>query len=115
MVSADLFHACLDGDLNKVNQLLAQAPPLDIEEKGASPFYIFLSSHISHRTLHPVQYAPPLLLLLPPKDQDGVTPLIAAVKNGHHDVVKALLGHGVLPVPASSHMKLINALSCIRC
>ena len=100
MVSVDLFQACSDGDLNKVNQLLAQPSPLDIEEKGAPPFLIFLPSHISHRTLHPVQHASPLLLLVPPKDQDGVTPLIAAVKNGHHDVVKALLAHGVLPVPA---------------
>lgn len=100
MLSADLFHACSDGDLNKVNQLLPQASPLDIEEKGASPFLFFLPLHISHRTLHPVQHASPHLLLVPPKDQDGVTPLIAAVKNGHHDVVKALLGHGALPVPA---------------
>ncbi|KAI0003782.1 hypothetical protein BJV74DRAFT_881593 [Russula compacta] len=68
MVS-DLYKACSDGDLNKVNQLLAQAPPLDIEEK----------------------------------DQDGVTPLIAAVKNGHRDVVKALLGHGANPAHASAH------------
>ncbi|KAH9995990.1 hypothetical protein BJV77DRAFT_187461 [Russula vinacea] len=65
MVS-DLSQACLDGDLNKVNQLLPQASPLDIEEK------------------------------------DGITPLIAAVKNGHHDVVKALLGHGANPAHAST-------------
>jgi len=44
MVSADLFHASEAGDLNKVNQLLAQSSPLDIEEKGASPFLFF--SHI---------------------------------------------------------------------
>ena len=100
MLSADLFHACKDGDLNKVNQLLAQASPLDIEEKGASPFPFFFASHLSHRTFHPVKHTSPLLSLVPPKDQDGVTPLIAAVKNGHHDVVKALLGHGALPVPA---------------
>lgn len=68
MLSADLFQACSDGDLNRVNQLLAQASPLDIEEK----------------------------------DQDGVTLLIAAVKNGHHDVVKALLGHGANPAHAST-------------
>ena len=41
MVS-DLSQACLDGDLNKVNQVLLQASPLDIEEKGASPFLFFL-------------------------------------------------------------------------
>ncbi len=46
MVSADLFQACSDGDLNRVNQLLAQLSPLDIEEKGASPFLIFFP-HIS--------------------------------------------------------------------
>ncbi|KAI0294975.1 hypothetical protein BC826DRAFT_1104445 [Russula brevipes] len=37
------------------------------------------------------------------KDQDGVTPLIAAVKNGHRDVVKALLGHGANPAHTSTH------------
>ncbi|KAI0040803.1 hypothetical protein FA95DRAFT_1611504 [Auriscalpium vulgare] len=36
------------------------------------------------------------------KDQDGVTPLIAAVKNGHYDVVKALLFHGAHPLHASA-------------
>ncbi|KAI0308304.1 hypothetical protein B0F90DRAFT_1813583 [Multifurca ochricompacta] len=68
MVS-DLWQASSDGDLNKVNELLAQASPLDIEEK----------------------------------DQDGVTPLIAAVKNGHRDVVKALLDHGANPAHTSTH------------
>ncbi|KAI9509522.1 hypothetical protein F5148DRAFT_1345672 [Russula earlei] len=67
MVS-DIFQACSDGDLTKVNQILAQASPLDIEEK----------------------------------DQDGVTPLITAVKNGHRDVVKALLGHGANPAHPST-------------
>jgi hypothetical protein len=46
MVS-DLSQACSDGDLNKVNQLLLQASPLDIEEKGASPFSIFFLPNIS--------------------------------------------------------------------
>jgi hypothetical protein len=59
MVSADLFHACSDGDFSKVNQLLAQASPLDIEEKGASPFLFFLPLHLSHRTLHSVQHVSP--------------------------------------------------------
>ena len=94
MVS-DLSLACLGGDLNKVNQLLPQASPLDIEEKGASPFlFFFLQTSFS-------SCSPSCLTCVlspsscPSKDQDGVTPLIAAVKNGHHDVVKALLGHGV--------------------
>ena len=100
MLSADLLQACSAGDLNRVNQLVNQASPLDIEEKGASPFLFFLPPHISHRSPRPVRHTSPPLPLVPPKDQDGVTPLIAAVKNGHHDVVKALLGHGVLPVPA---------------
>jgi hypothetical protein len=46
MVS-DLSLACLGGDLNKVNQLLPQASPLDIEEKGASPFLFFFLPNIS--------------------------------------------------------------------
>ncbi|TFY72414.1 hypothetical protein EVG20_g596 [Dentipellis fragilis] len=37
------------------------------------------------------------------KDQEGVTPLIVAVKNGHHDVVKALLEKGANPENASVH------------
>ena len=94
MVS-DLSQACLDGDLNKVNQLLLQASPLDIEEKGASPFLFFFCqtslSSCSPSRLTCISSPSSCL----PKDQDGVTPLIGAVKNGHHDVVKALLGHGV--------------------
>ncbi|KAH9960760.1 hypothetical protein BGW80DRAFT_1361572, partial [Lactifluus volemus] len=68
MVS-DLLNACSDGDINKLNHLLAHPSPLDIEEK----------------------------------DQDGLTPLIAAVKNGHRDVVKALLDHGANPAHTSTH------------
>ncbi|KAI9444707.1 hypothetical protein H4582DRAFT_2070474 [Lactarius indigo] len=66
---SDLLQASSDGDLNKLNQLLAQPSSLDIEQK----------------------------------DQDGVTPLIAAVKNGHRDVVKALLDHGANPAHPSAH------------
>ncbi|KAH9065652.1 hypothetical protein EDB87DRAFT_1679379 [Lactarius vividus] len=66
---SDLLQASSDGDLNKLNQLLAQPSSLDIEQK----------------------------------DQDGVTPLIAAVKNGHRDVVKALLDHGANPAHPSTH------------
>ncbi|KAF9076071.1 hypothetical protein BDP27DRAFT_880661 [Rhodocollybia butyracea] len=36
------------------------------------------------------------------KDQIGVTPLIEAVKNGHVEVVQALLAHGADPMSASS-------------
>jgi len=99
MVS-DLIQACSDGDLNKVNQLLAQASPLDIEEKGASLFLFFFAPHISHHIIHPLLRASPPFLLIFSTDQDGMTPLIAAVKNGHRDVVKALLGHGMSHVPS---------------
>ncbi|KAJ3728132.1 hypothetical protein DFJ43DRAFT_1139999 [Lentinula guzmanii] len=36
------------------------------------------------------------------KDQDGITPLIEAVKNGHVEVVHALLAHGADPMSASN-------------
>ena len=111
----DLSKACSDGDLNKVNQLLAQAPPLDIEEKGASLFLFFFVPPLSYHTLHPLSRASPLFLLNATQDQDGVTPLIAAVKNGHRDVVKALLGHGMSHVPFSPQVRLINALPPTRC
>ncbi len=97
---ADLFQACFDGDLNRVNHLLTQASPLDIEEKGLPLFYIFFVPYPSHHTPHPVLRASLLSLLVSSKDQDGVTPLIAAVKNGHRDVVKALLGHGAPHLPS---------------
>ena len=54
----------------------------------------------SYPTLHPVLRAILSYLPITPQDQDGVTPLIAAVKNGHRDVVKALLDHGS---PTSAH------------
>ncbi|KIK70811.1 hypothetical protein GYMLUDRAFT_295341 [Collybiopsis luxurians FD-317 M1] len=36
------------------------------------------------------------------KDDTGVTPLIAAVKNGHLEVIQALLAHGADPMSASN-------------
>ena len=53
----------------------------------------------SYPTLHPVLRAILSYLPITPQDQDGVTPLIAAVKNGHRDVVKALLDHGTPHMP----------------
>ena len=114
MVS-DLSQACSQGDLNKVNQLFAQPSPLDIEEKGLPLFHIFFVPHPSHHTLHPFLRASLLSLLIFFKDQDGVTPLIAAVKNGHRDVVKALLSHGAPHLPFPLNSTLTNALSSIRC
>jgi ankyrin repeat protein len=114
MVS-DLSQACSEGDLNKVNQLLAQASPLDIEEKGLPLFHNFFVPHPSHHTLHPSLRASPLSLLVSSKDQDSVTPLIAAVKNGHRDVVKALLSHGAPHLPCPLHSTLTNALYSTRC
>ncbi|KAI0066457.1 hypothetical protein BV25DRAFT_1796507 [Artomyces pyxidatus] len=68
MVS-ELWKASSEGNLGRVNELLAQVSTVEIEIK----------------------------------DQDGVTPLIAAVKNGHYDVVKALLDSGASPLNPSSH------------
>ncbi|KAH9937223.1 uncharacterized protein B0H18DRAFT_1081474 [Fomitopsis serialis] len=68
MVSA-LWHACSEGNLENVNDLLKETSYAEIETK----------------------------------DQNGVTPLIEAVKNGHVEVVKALLDKGVRdPTNASS-------------
>ncbi len=106
---SDLLQASSDGDLNKVNQLLAQPSSLDIEQKGTSfsPLPLFCPTSPSHSTLHPVLRASLPSLPITPKDQDGVTPLIAAVKNGHRDVVKALLGHGMPNLP-TLHLALVQ-------
>lgn len=98
---SDLLQASLDGDLNKVTQILAQPSASDfIEQKGtflllllSSPALLCAAS-LTHPALHLVLRAFLSYLPIAPKDQDGVTPLIAAVKNGHRDVVKALLDHG---------------------
>ncbi|KIM47811.1 hypothetical protein M413DRAFT_210049 [Hebeloma cylindrosporum] len=63
-----LWKACADGDLQRTNELLADATALDVELK----------------------------------DHTGVTPLIEAVRNGHIDVVRALLDKGADPMNASS-------------
>ena len=99
---SDLIQASSDGDLIKLTQILAQASSLDIEQKGASfSPHIPLLCPISppHPTIHPFLRALLSYLPIAPKDQDGVTPLIAAVKNGHRDVVKALLDHGTPHIP----------------
>jgi hypothetical protein len=69
--------------------------PLKILKKKVRSFFYFFGPTSRHHTLHPVLRASLMSLLIATKDQDGVTPLIAAVKNGHRDVVKALLDHGV--------------------
>ena len=109
---SDLLQASSDGDLNKVTQILAQPSTLDMEQKGASfsppPLTPpFCPTSPSHPALHPVLRAAHSSLPTTPKDQDGVTPLIAAVKNGHRDVVKALLVHGTPHMP-TLHLALVR-------
>jgi hypothetical protein len=75
-------------------------PPTSSNKKVRLSFPLSSSSpplcttSLTHPALHPVLRAFLSYLPIAPKDQDGVTPLIAAVKNGHRDVVKTLLDHG---------------------
>ncbi|KAI0814812.1 hypothetical protein BC629DRAFT_1435938 [Irpex lacteus] len=68
MVSA-LWKASSDGDLDKLNELLNESSPADLEVQ----------------------------------DHAGSTPLIEAVKNGHVEVVRALIEKGADPTHPSSH------------
>ncbi|THH18547.1 hypothetical protein EW146_g2451 [Bondarzewia mesenterica] len=88
MVS-ELWKASSEGDLAKVNELLAQAAPADVEINGQ----FSLDRHFFQRGNHVA--LPSLADTSLHQDQDGVTPLIEAVKNSHYDVVKALLDRGM--------------------
>jgi len=89
MVSA-LWKACADGDLQRTNELLAEATALDVELKG--PILPFSALHTTHITY--------------PPDHTGVTALIEAVRNGHVDVVRALLEKG------QSIVVVVSAIAC---
>ncbi|KAG5654718.1 hypothetical protein H0H81_007474 [Sphagnurus paluster] len=83
MVSA-LWKACSAGDLTAVQGLLADATTVDLEIRGQCPFAPYQNS---------TQCS---------SDHSGATPLIEAVRNGHVDVVKALLEKGADPNNGSS-------------
>ncbi|KAG6875955.1 hypothetical protein C0993_006585, partial [Termitomyces sp. T159_Od127] len=82
MASA-LSTACSSGDADAVRALLDAAAPADLEAKGLCP-------------------CAPAAAHSPPADQFGVTPLIEAVRNGHADIVQALLDKGADPTNASA-------------
>ncbi|KAG8906544.1 hypothetical protein FRB99_006658 [Tulasnella sp. 403] len=83
-----LWKATLDGDLNRVKDILKDASRVEIEVKGALTFRL--------------QNFAPFLLTYSPPDHTGVTPLIQAVRNGHVEIVRELLAHGADPNNASS-------------
>lgn len=90
MVSA-LWKAASEGDLQAVNEFLEHASALDIELKGMC-LYLSISQVSLHLLLSNIFHAiVPACIRL---DHTGVTPLIEAIKNGHVDVVRALLGKG---------------------
>ncbi|KAJ6575361.1 hypothetical protein B0H19DRAFT_638880 [Mycena capillaripes] len=105
MVS-NLWKACSQGDLQTVNQILDTAESVDIEIKGPRRLTALLFSFLTF----PALFLPPissistffLLFFSPSPDHTGVTPLIEAVKNGHAEVVRALLDKGADPTNASS-------------
>jgi ankyrin repeat protein len=88
MVSA-LWKACSDGDIESVHEFLKNATAVDIEIKGMI------------RSIFIPGYCPQFPSVIPNcfinfsySDHTGVTPLIEAVKNGHLEVVRALLDRG---------------------
>jgi len=76
-----LWNAASEGNIDTLLALLHNASPADIEIKGMS---LFLVSALSRVFLN-------FHFLI---DHTGATPLQEAVKNGHLDVVKALLDKG---------------------
>jgi ankyrin repeat protein len=96
MVSA-LWKACAEGDLEKVHQLLKDASTLDIEIRGKYTRSSVKPYLLSGDPFNILQFTTQLIIhsffLV---DHTGVTPLIEAIKNGHVEVVKALLDKGSL-------------------
>jgi ankyrin repeat protein len=75
-----LWKACSAGDLQNVIELLKEASSIDIEIKG---HFAFLRKFNLKLNIH----------LYP--DHTGSTPLIEAIRNGHIEVVRALLDKGL--------------------
>jgi ankyrin repeat protein len=95
MVSA-LWKACAEGDLENVHQLLQDASTLDLEIRGKHTsgslehihdLFNCLQSFCTTNSIHISSF----FFLT---DHTGVTPLIEAIKNGHVEVVRALLDKG---------------------
>lgn len=84
-----LWKACSDGNLDHVAEMLKEATSVDIEIKGEFPPFdpLKLCARIKSRFC--------LSLTRFVTDHTGVTPLIEAVKNGHIEVVRALLDQGM--------------------
>lgn len=84
-----LLKACSEGNLPAVSDLLLITNPADIELRG-SPLPSVCCSF--------------LIPLFTFADESGSTPLIEAVKNGHVDVIRALLDKGLSPTVSSCEM-----------
>lgn len=80
-MASPLWNAASEGNIDTLLALLHNTSPADIEIKGMS---LSLLSALSR-----VFFKFPFLI-----DHTGATPLQEAVKNGHLDVVKALLDKG---------------------
>lgn len=87
-----LWNASSEGDADQVQLLLSEASPIDIEIKGRL-HELFMND--SHLIIFCVCFSTSLSTLFV-TDGSGATPLVQAVKNGHAEVVRALLDAGTI-------------------
>ena len=97
MVS-DLWKACSDADLPKVQEILRDSSGLDIEAKGMDPSSIQCtlkrSCHNYMQTRIISIAALRITCLFTRPDATGATALVLAIRSGNVDIVKTIIDAG---------------------